>query len=48
MWDKDEAPPDRLLQPRDVAVLVTALTELSDQAVVDEIILRPMPGDVNT
>lgn len=48
MWDADEAPPDRLLQPRDIAVLVTALTELSDQAVIDEIILRPMQGDVNT
>lgn len=46
MWDEDEAPPGRLLQPRDVAVLVAALTELSDQAVVDEIVLRPIAGDV--
>jgi NAD(P)-dependent dehydrogenase (short-subunit alcohol dehydrogenase family) len=46
MWDEDEAPPDRLLQPRDTAVIVAALTELSEQAVVDEVILRPMLGDV--
>ncbi|MGH6689518.1 MAG: SDR family oxidoreductase [Gammaproteobacteria bacterium] len=47
MWDEDEAPPDRLLQPRDTAVIVAALTELSEQAVVDEVILRPMLGDVH-
>jgi NAD(P)-dependent dehydrogenase (short-subunit alcohol dehydrogenase family) len=47
MWDEGEAPPDRLLQPRDTAVIVAALTELSEQAVVDEVILRPMLGDVN-
>jgi len=47
MWDQDEAPPDRLLQPRDTALIVAALTELSEQAVVDEVILRPMLGDVH-
>jgi NAD(P)-dependent dehydrogenase (short-subunit alcohol dehydrogenase family) len=47
MWDEGEAPPDRLLQPRDTAVIVAALTELSEQAVVDEVILRPMLGDVH-
>jgi NAD(P)-dependent dehydrogenase (short-subunit alcohol dehydrogenase family) len=46
MWDPGEAPPDRLLQPRDAALIVAALTELSEQAVVDEVILRPMLGDV--
>jgi NAD(P)-dependent dehydrogenase (short-subunit alcohol dehydrogenase family) len=46
MWDKDEAPPQRLLEPADTAILVAALTDLSEQAVVDEILLRPMLGDV--
>ena len=47
MWETDEVPPDRLLRPKDIGLLVAAITELSEQAVVDEIILRPMPGDVH-
>jgi NADP-dependent 3-hydroxy acid dehydrogenase YdfG len=46
MWDEGEVAPTRILEPRDVAVMVAALTELSDQAVVDEILLRPILGDV--
>jgi len=46
MWDNNEVPSGRLLQPRDIGLLVAAITELSEQAVVDEIVLRPMLGDV--
>jgi short-subunit dehydrogenase len=46
MWDNNEVPNGRLLQPRDIGLLVAAITELSEQAVVDEIVLRPMLGDV--
>jgi NAD(P)-dependent dehydrogenase (short-subunit alcohol dehydrogenase family) len=47
MWEKGEVPHKRLLQARDVGLLVAAITELSEQAVVDEIVLRPMEGDVH-
>ena len=46
MWDEGEVAPARILEPKDVAVMVAALTELSEQAVVDEILLRPILGDV--
>lgn len=47
MWEKDEIPARRLLQTRDIGILVAAITELSEQAVVDEVVLRPMEGDVH-
>jgi NAD(P)-dependent dehydrogenase (short-subunit alcohol dehydrogenase family) len=47
MWAGEELPPNRLLQPNDIAILVDALTELSEQAVIDELIIRPMLGDIH-
>ena len=47
MWAGEDLPPHRLLQPDDIAILVDALTELSEQAVIDELIIRPMLGDIH-
>jgi short-subunit dehydrogenase len=47
MWAGEDLPPNRLLEPTDVALMVAAITELSSQAVVDEIVLRPMLGDIH-
>lgn len=47
MWAGEDLPSNRLLQADDIALLVDVLTELSEQAVVDEIIIRPMLGDIH-
>lgn len=46
MWDEGEVAPERLLEAGDIATLVATLPELSEQAVVEEIILQPMLGSV--
>lgn len=45
MWSDVEVPPNRLLEPNDIAKVVDSLFELSPQAVVEEIIIRPMLGE---
>lgn len=45
MWSDVDVPPNRLLEPTDIAKVVDSIFDLSDQAVVDEIIVRPMLGD---
>lgn len=47
MWAGEELPPDRLLRPSDIASMVGVVTDLSAQAVVEEIIIRPMLGDIH-
>jgi len=47
MWAGEELPPNRLLDPDDIAKLVAAITTLSPQAVVEELICRPMLGDIH-
>lgn len=47
MWAGEELPPHRLLEPRDTAVLVRASLALSSQAVVEELIVRPILGDIH-
>jgi short-subunit dehydrogenase len=47
LWAGEVLPPDRLLDPSDVATLVAVLPDLSHQAVVEEIIIRPMLGDMH-
>jgi len=47
MWAGEELAPNRLLQPKDVALLVASLLQLSEQAVVEEIVVRPMLGDIH-
>jgi short-subunit dehydrogenase len=45
-WAGTDLPADRFMQPADVAALVWASYSLSDGAVVEEILLRPLLGDV--
>ena len=47
MWAGEKLPPNRLLEPDDIAKLVSALITLSPQAVVEELICRPILGDMH-
>ena len=47
MWEGVELPPNRLLEPCDIAKVVDIIFDLSPQAVVDEIIIKPILGDVD-
>jgi short-subunit dehydrogenase len=47
LWEGETLPPDRLLEPRDIGVLVAVLLDLSTQAVVEEIVVRPLLGDMH-
>ena len=46
-WEGFEAPPRRLMEPEDVAKLLWGAYTLSEQAVVEEVIMRPMLGDIS-
>lgn len=45
MWGDEEIPAGRLLEPSDIANVVDTIFELSDQAVLEEVIVSPMLGD---
>ncbi|MET6999296.1 SDR family oxidoreductase [Chitinophaga defluvii] len=45
-WEGFEAPPNRMMPPEDVANVVWAAYTLASQTVVEEILLRPMLGDM--
>ncbi len=45
-WAGGNFPEGRLLEPKDIGKLVRTVVSLSPQAVVEEIIVRPMLGDV--
>ena len=45
MWEGEDLPADRLLEADDIAKVVENLLTLSTQAVVEELIIRPMLGD---
>lgn len=47
MWAGEKLSPRRLLEPEDIAKLVRATLTLSPQAVVEEIICRPILGDMH-
>jgi short-subunit dehydrogenase len=47
MWEGEELEPGRLLEPSDIARLVRASLTLSPQAVVEELIVRPIEGDIH-
>ena len=47
MWAGEDLPPQRLLEPEDIGKLVAATLTLSSQAVVEELIVRPMLGDIH-
>lgn len=45
-WAGADYPPERLMQPEDIAKLVWAAYDLSDSAVVEELLIRPQLGDL--
>jgi short-subunit dehydrogenase len=45
-WEGWEGPADRMMEPADVANLLWAAYTLSAQAVVEEVIMRPILGDI--
>lgn len=47
LWEGEELPPNRLITPADVGKLVCTAVSLSEQAVVEEIVVRPMLGDIH-
>ncbi len=47
MWAGVDLPKNRLLEADDIGKLVAAIMTLSRQAVVEELIIRPMLGDIH-
>jgi short-subunit dehydrogenase len=47
MWADDHVPEGRLIDAKDVAVLLRSTLQLSEQAVVEELIVRPIEGDIH-
>jgi short-subunit dehydrogenase len=48
LWEGEDLPPNRLLEPKDIGILVSAILRLSEQAVVEDLIVRPMLGDIHS
>lgn len=46
-WEGVDLPPDRFVQPEDVAEMVYAAWALSPGAVVEDLIIRPQKGDIS-
>lgn len=47
LWEGEILSEDRLLEAKDIGKLVVSILNLSDQAVVEELIVRPMLGDIH-
>lgn len=47
MWEGEDIEKNRLLDPNDIANIVDTIFTLSDQAVIDEIVVKPMLGDID-
>ena len=45
-WAGYEAPPERLMNPRDIAEAILSALRMSSGAVIEEIIMRPQLGDI--
>lgn len=45
-WEGFEAPADRMMPPEDIASVIWSAWSLAKQTVVEEILLRPMLGDI--
>lgn len=45
-WEGANIPPSRIMESNDVAEMVYAATVLSPQACVEDIVIRPLPGDL--
>ncbi len=45
-WAESDLPPERFTDPKSVAKLIWTAYELSDTTVMEEILIRPMDGDI--
>jgi short-subunit dehydrogenase len=45
-WKESGIPEERMMQTEDIATMIYAITQLSPQAVVEDIVLRPQLGDL--
>ena len=45
-WDGVDLPEERFMPPVDIARALVDIYHLSDRTVVEEILLRPQPGDI--
>lgn len=45
-WDGAKLPPERFIQPEDVANVIWSAFTLSESSVVEEIVIRPQLGDI--
>ncbi|MCK7558535.1 hypothetical protein MKQ70_27490 [Chitinophaga sedimenti] len=46
-WEGFEAPPDRMMPPEDIASVIWSAYTLAPQTVVEDIMLRPILGDIS-
>lgn len=46
-WAGFDGPDDRMMKPEDIADIIWAAYSLAPQTVVEDIILRPLPGDIS-
>jgi short-subunit dehydrogenase len=45
-WDGFEIEPERIMEAADIAKMIYAASQLSPQAVVEDIVMRPLKGDL--
>ncbi len=45
-WAGFSGPPERMMTPEDIAEMVWTACRLSPQTVVEELVMRPLPGDI--
>ena len=45
-WSGTDIDPKRFMEPADIAKLIYAASQLSFQACVEEIVIRPLAGDI--
>lgn len=45
-WEGFDAPPDRMMPPEDIASVIWSAWTMAKQTVIEEILLRPMLGDI--
>jgi len=47
-WDGVDLPEDRFMPAEDIAQAIVEVSRLSERTVVEEILIRPRPGDITT
>ncbi len=45
-WEGTDLPPERFIDPKSVAQLIWSAYQLQDSTIVEEILIRPMDGDI--